>query len=74
MELLKEQFMASQIYNSHDLKGTICIAGESHDPYGDNDNMSIASLDKSADASMDDFFDALIHIQSAKGKRKAKDV
>ena len=74
MELLKEQFMASQINNSQIQEGVLCIFEESQDPYADEDHMSTSSTDNLAEPEpiMEDFFDALIQIQSTKWKDKAK--
>ena len=59
MELLKEQFLASQLYEPP-TEGHVYPAGESQDPYEDDD-MSIVST-RSNEGVAEDFFDALIQI------------
>ena len=65
MELLKEQFMASQLYEPS-TEGYVYPTGESQDPYEDDD-VSITSA-KSTEGMAKDFFDALIQIQSTEGQ------
>jgi hypothetical protein len=60
MELIKEQFMASQL---NEPKEEDVLAGEAQDPYEDyedEDVMSIVSKSSSVEASMADFLDAMI--------------
>ena len=65
MELLKEQFLASQLYEPP-TEGHVYPAGESQDPYEDDDISIVSS--RSNEGVAEDFFDALIHIQSTKGQ------
>ena len=69
MELLKEQFLASQLYEPP-VEGHVYPAGESQDPYEDDD-MSIVSS-RSNEGVAEDFFDVLIQIQSTKGQNTKK--
>ena len=69
MKLLKEQFMASQLYEPP-TEGHVYPAGESQDPYEDDD-VSITSS-RSIEGMAEDFYDALIQIQSTKGQTADK--
>ena len=69
MELLNEQFMASQLYEQPSEEYPV---GESHDHYKDDDETMSLSPNKSDDAVAEDFFDVLIQIQSTKGQATDK--